>query len=142
MTETDIKADEGLGIGVLSARRAKHVSADDRCISFDLFLEKPNEVIISIDRPDIARPGEALKIARNVAKERCRKFYGRAVVGASRARESGRKTVPSPQAKNRLHADIVLPDRVREDRDEQKRHAKDLADCATWQGISYVDETA
>ena len=127
---------------MFSARRAKRASTHDRCISFDLFLEKPNETLISVDRLDIARPGEALEIARNIAKKRCKEFYGWAVVSTSRARESGRKAVPSPQAKNRLHADIVLPDQVKEDRDEQKRHAKELADCAKWQGISSADETA
>lgn len=47
-------------------------------------------------------------------------------------RENGREAVASPIADNPHHADIVLPQVAAEDREEQKRHAQDLADASIW----------
>ena len=44
-----------------------------------------------------------------------------------------RQVLASPQLDN-PHADIVLPDAAVEDRDEQKRHAQELADASVWRG--------
>ena len=48
------------------------------------------------------------------------------------AAASGRQAVASPQLGNPYHADIVLPDPAIEDREEQKRHAQELADSSVW----------
>ena len=46
---------------------------------------------------------------------------------------NGRRVVASPILdQNPYHADIVLPSVVAEDREEQKRHAQELADMSRW----------
>ena len=81
---------------------------------------------------------EAIEIGDNVAANRtCMlnrnvRFYGWAVVSSEDALENGRLVNASPLESNPFHADIILPDLAREMRDEQVRHAQELADASRW----------
>lgn len=80
----------------------------------------------------MAPPDEATVIAEAVATKRNASFYGWAFLTASSARGKERETVASPIENNPYHADIVLPNAALEDREEQKRHALELADASRW----------
>ena len=67
-----------------------------------------------------------------MAAARGKTFYGWAVIDAETAASNGRQVTASPQLDNPYHADIVLPDAAVEDREEQKRHAQELADASIW----------
>ena len=67
-------------------------------------------------------------MAEAAAAERCRTFYGWAAVDAGLVRRNGRDVVATPIPKrNPYHGDIVLPDSATMDREEQTRHAQELA---------------
>ena len=85
-----------------------------------------------MDRLDVAPPPEATELADNVASARSATFYGWAVVAVKRAAANGRQVIATPQLDNPYHADIVLPAPDVEDREEQKRHAQELADSSIW----------
>ena len=89
---------------------------------------------ISVDRLDLAPPAEAAAAALRIANERgpTVSFYGWAVVIAQEAGADGRQVRASAKPDNPYHADIVLPDLAAEDREEQKRHAQELADSSSW----------
>ena len=97
-----------------------------------MFLEKEGEPKISVDRLSVAPPDVATEIAEAVAAKRNATFYGWAFLTASRTRENGREALASPIENNPYHADIVLPQSAVEDREEQKRHALELADASDW----------
>ena len=59
-------------------------------------------------------------------------FYGWALVSADEAGRNARQVISSPVCSNPYHADIVLPEATAEDREEQKRHAQELADASHW----------
>ena len=122
--------DERLGRGVFSnsvARRAP------RRITLNVFLERPTLVELSVDRLDVAPPHEAITIAEQVGTARGKPFFGWAVVETRQARTNGRRVVSSPlPGENLYHADILFPDTAADDREEQKQHAQELADAATW----------
>ena len=59
-------------------------------------------------------------------------FYGWAVVTTEEASSNQRQVIASPLPTNPYHADIVLPSLAAEDREEQKRHAQELADASRW----------
>ena len=132
MVENNLTSRENLGRSVLSSGQAKRARRSR--VPFHLFLEKEGETHLSVDRLDVAPPNEAIQIADRMAATRHRKFYGWAVVVAGDASANGRQVIASPLLENPYHADIVLPDAVIEDREEQKRHAKELADASTWRG--------
>lgn len=71
-------------------------------------------------------------IADGNAAARNAMFYGWAAVSVRNAAVNGRQVRASPINGNRYHADIVLPDLAEENRDEQTRHAQELADSANW----------
>ena len=91
-----------------------------------------------MDRLTVAPEDKAVAIAeetaaaRNMAVAHNIKFHGWAIVTAENARTSGRQVAATPQLHNPYHADIILPDLAAEDREEQKRHAQELADASTW----------
>lgn len=87
---------------------------------------------VSVDRLMTMHPGQALANAEGLAAKRSRTFYGWAVVSAEAAARSGRHVRASPTKENTAHADIVLPDLAVEKRDEQIRHARELADESHW----------
>ena len=128
--EEDIGLEEDLGRDVFSSNQAKRAGRGR--VPFNVFLEREGEPRISVDRLDLASPGEAAEIADGVAAGRRRTFYGWAVVKARIAILSGRQVTASPKLDNPYHADIVLPEAVVDDREEQKRHAQELADEADW----------
>ncbi|MDE0448077.1 MAG: hypothetical protein OXH96_15545 [Spirochaetaceae bacterium] len=98
-----------------------------------MFPERPTVVELSVDRLDLAPPHEAVTIAEQVGHGRGKPFFGWAVVETRLARTNGRRVVSSPlPGENPYHADILLPDTAAEDREEQKQHAQELADAATW----------
>ncbi len=126
----DIEPGESLGRDVFSSKQAGLASRGK--IRHYIFLEKKGEPRISVDRLDFASPGEATEIADRAAVGRNKPFFGWAVVKADAAASNGRQVTASPQTDNPYHADIILPDAAVEDRDEQKRHAQELADEASW----------
>ena len=87
---------------------------------------------ISVDRLDSAPPDEAVAIADEIAAARSAKFHGWEVITARQAGVNGRQVRASARLHNPYHADIVLPDLAAEDREEQKRHAQELADRSSW----------
>jgi len=101
-------------------------------VPLHVFLEKEGEARLSVDRLDVAPAAEASEIADRVATARKRTFYGWAVVTSETAAANGRRVLATPQPENPYHADIVLPDLAAEDREEQKRHAQELADSSVW----------
>lgn len=128
----DIAPEEELGRGVFSEKH-KHRATRSR-VPFHVFLEKPGKTEISVDRLRIAPPGEARTIADKVAAARKRAFHGWAFVIAERAVSNKRRVTASPLPDNPYHADIILPQLTADDREEQKRHAQELADASEWRG--------
>ena len=128
--EDDIAPEENLGRDVFSNSQAKRAGRGR--IPINVFLEREGEPELSVDRLDLASPGEAAGIADGVAAARGRTFYGWAVIDAHTAASNGRQAIASPQLDNPYHADIVLPNAAVEDREEQKRHAQELADASVW----------
>ena len=126
----DIAPGENLGRDIFSSGQAKRAQRGK--VPVNAFLERVGEPQISVDRLDLASPGEAADIADKVAAARGRTFYGWAVVTAETAASNGRQVIASPQLDNPCHADILLPDLDVEKRDEQKRHAQELADASIW----------
>ena len=125
-----VEPSEELGRGVFSSGTARR---SRRFIPHNVFLERAGATTISVDRLSMVPRADALRIALEAASQRDRSFYGWAVVIAGRAAQSNRRVQASPLPDNPLHADITLPDSVREDRDEQVRHARELADAAHWE---------
>lgn len=126
----NIGPEEKLGRDIFSSNQAKRARRGR--IPINVFLEREGESLLSVDCLDRALPGEASRIADRVAAGRRRTFYGWAVVDARTAASSGRQVRASAQLDNPYHADIVLPDVAIEDREEQKRHAQELADASIW----------
>ncbi|MDE0176176.1 MAG: hypothetical protein OYH76_11660 [Defluviicoccus sp.] len=126
----DIAPEENLGRDVFSSNQAKRAGRGK--VPINIFLEREGEPRLSVDRLDLASWGEAAEIADRVAAGRGRTFYGWAVVDAETAARNGRQVTASRQLDNPYHADIVLPDTAVEDREEQKRHAQELADASVW----------
>lgn len=121
---------EALGRGVFSYSAARRAP---RRITLNVFLERPTVVELSVNRLDLAAPHEAVTIAEQVGHGRGKPFFGWAVVETRQARTNGRRVVSSPlPGENPYHADILLPETAAEDREEQKQHAQELADAATW----------
>lgn len=91
---------------------------------------------LSVDRLDFAAPEEMATLGDKVAVGRSADskvtFYGWAVIAAEDAGSDERQVVATPQLDNPYHTDIILPDSTAEDRDEQIRHAQELADASCW----------
>ena len=130
MVSVHIGEEENLGRRVFSSRnrdRARRTRAPHH-----VFLEREGTREISVDRLDPAPPAEAAATAVRAANNRGATFYGWAVVVARNAGADGRHVRASAKPDNPYHADIVLPDLAAEDREEQKRHAQELADSSSW----------
>ena len=128
----NIDPDEDLGRSVFSSSHAKRARRSR--IPHHVFLEKEGENKISVDRLSIAPSDAALVLAEKTADSRNASFYSWATLVANKAETNGRRVVSSPMPiqDNPYHADIILPDSVEEDREEQKRHAQELADYSSW----------
>ncbi len=121
---------EILGRGVFSSRHRDR--ARRARVPFHVFLERAGVARLSVDRLDAASPDAAVRIAEQVAAARRATFYGWAIVIAEKAGADARQVIATPRPNNPYHADIVLPDIAVEDREEQKRHAQQLADSSRW----------
>ena len=130
MNGAGIAHDEELGRGVFSSKQAKR--AQRSRVPYHVFLERSGCTHISVDRLTMPSAEDAEVIAGRVAEARDSTFYGWAVVTAAEAQKNDRRVVPSPLPDNPRHADIVLPQAVTDDREEQKRHAQELADVSRW----------
>ena len=126
-----VRSQEELGRGVFSSKNAKRAKRSR--IPAHVFLEKPGEPKISVDRLSVAPLDEVVKIAEGVAAARSATFYGWALVAAERIRKNERQVVAAPLPDNPYHADILLPESAAEDREIQQRHAQELADASRWQ---------
>lgn len=123
---------EDLGRGVFSSRNRDRARRGKT--PHHVFLEREGTIEVSVDRLNFAPETEMSGIADRVAANRNATFYGWAVVVEDRARANGRGAIASPITDNPYHADIILPAPAAEDREEQKRHAQELADASTWRG--------
>ena len=130
MVSDHIGEREHLGRGVFSSRHRDR--ARRTRVPHHVFLEREGITEISVDRVDSAPPAEASVAATRIANDRGATFYGWAVVMAHKASANGRQVRASAKPNNPYHADIVLPDLAAEDREEQKRHAQELADASSW----------
>ena len=126
----DIAPAEHLGRGVFSSRNRDRSRRGKT--PHHVFLVRQGETEISVDRLDRASATVAVEIAEQVAANRNASFHGWAVIVAELAGANGRRAIATPRPGNPYHADIVLPALAAEDREEQKRHAQELADGSTW----------
>lgn len=133
-----IAPEEELGRGVFSRRSADRARRSR--VPFKVFLEKPTRTDISVDRLSVAPSDQAVAIARKVGEARGATFYGWAVVTARHANGSGRHVTASPIVGDPYHANICLPETAAEDREEQKRHAQELADASCWREYKAQEE--
>lgn len=125
-----IRPSENLGRGTFSSGHAKRARRGQ--VPVRIFLEREGVIEISVDRLDRAPPAEAAAIADGNATTRKLTFYGWAVVSAQKATANGRRVKASPKPDNHYHANIVLPTSTAEDREEQIKHAQELADNSSW----------
>ena len=134
MTVPDtIAPEEELARGVFSKKHAQR--AQPTRVPLHVLLVQEGNVEISVDRLTFAAlDNKATDIADEIAAARNATFYGWAVVTAEKAGNNGRRVIasPRPERGNPYHADIVLPELSGEDREEQKRHAQELADASEW----------
>lgn len=130
----DIAPQEELGRGVFSRRHAARARRSR--IPLNVFLERPGQTDLSVDRLGFASAEQAAENGDRVAAARGSTFYGWAVVTAENAGGNGRRVASSPLTDNPYHADISLPNLAAEDREEQKRHAQELADVSRWRARS------
>jgi len=126
---------ENLGRSVYSRTSAKRASRAKPIP--EVFLVRPDDNQISVDRMDHAERSDMAKLAiirgqgrGNGGKE----FQGWAVVNVGDAATNGRTVMESPLPDNPYHADIRLnlPDDG-ERRERQKQHSVDLAARASWE---------
>lgn len=94
---------ENLGWGVFSSKHSKRASRGRAPVN--VFLEKKGKTEISVDRLDYAPGSVAVEIGDKAAKLRNASFYEWAV---------------------------VLAETASSNREEQKRHAQELADSSVW----------
>ena len=128
-----IAPDENLGRGVSSSRIERRARRPNFQVPLNVFLPPRDESSISVDRLSIAPHDEAVAIADSRDEARNRTFYGWAVITAEAVASNGRMVAASPIPDvNPYHADIVLPQDATSDREEQKRHAQELADASRW----------
>ncbi len=78
----------------------------------------------------MAALGDKVAVGRSV--DSTVTFYGWAVITTEYAENNGRQVVYTPLPDNPYHTDIILPDSAAENRDEQIRHAQELADASLW----------
>lgn len=126
---TGVEPSEDLGRGVFSGKKARRSRSS---VPHTVFLERAGNPTISVDRLSVASLADAADHMRDVALAGAKSFYGWAVVTAGLAASSGRRVSATPQPDNPFHADIELPDPAQEEREEQIRHARELADASRW----------
>ena len=128
--KNDVEAEENLGRGIFSSKYAKR--AQSGIMPYNVFLHRKGVACLSVDRLNKTTLTKATDIADSNATLRDGNFYGWAVITVEKAQESGRAVQATPRPNNPFHADIVLPDSAIESWDEQKSHAHELAEEASW----------
>lgn len=129
MSADRVAAGESLGRRDFSRTRAERARRRGRVVPH-VFLSGSAQ--ISVDRLSVAPPGEITKLAQEASRNRPSPFQGWAVVACGSAHDSDRQVVSSPQADNPYHCDIRLPTLAEHNRDEQVRHAQELAAASSW----------
>ena len=127
-----IAPDEDLGRGVFSSKQARRARRSG--VRLNVFLERPGQLKISVDRLSVAPVGAAESTAESVAAARGARFYGWAVITADTTSADGRRVLATPLPTNPYHADIVLPELAAHDLRTQRKHAQQLADASRWHG--------
>lgn len=125
-----IASDEDLGRGVFSSKQARR--ARSAGVRLNVFLERPGQLKISVDRLSLAPVDVADAMAESVAAARGANFYGWAVITAGAASADGRCVLATPLPDNPYHADIVLPELAAHNLRTQREHAQKLADASRW----------
>lgn len=126
-----IESSEELGREIFSKGQAKRAARN--AVPKNVFLEKEGVAKLSVDRLSVAPIEEVIINADKAAEKRNRTFYGWATLTASNAGLNERKVFASPTQDNPYHADIELPEKAVEDREEQILHAQWLADLSSWE---------
>ena len=129
---------ESLGRSVYSRTSAKRASRA-RPVP-EVFLVRPDDDRISVDRMDHAERSEMARLAIIRGRGRGnggKDLQGWALLSVLDAATNGRTVAPSPLPENPYHADICLnlPDDGTR-RDVQKQHSVDLAVRAFWEDPS------
>ena len=101
-------------------------------VPFDRFLPPAGTTDISVDELSEQSLKTVTELAINDGHVRKRTFRAWAAVSVETARRRDREVVHTPTAENPYHHEIRLPPATAVDRDEQKRHAKELADASRW----------
>lgn len=125
-----VALNEELGRSVLSSKDAKRARRSR--VSKNAFLVEEGNIKISVDKLTSAEDNEIRTIAEERAAAREKTFFGWAVVTAQDAENNDRRVTATPQLTNPYHADIILPSAAAWEREEQKRHAQELADVSRW----------
>ena len=109
-----IAPDEDLGRGVFSSKQARRARRSG--VRLNVFLERPGQLRISVDRLSLAPMTVAGAMAESVAAARGARFHGWAAITADAAGANGRRVLPTPLPANPYHADIMLPEVAAHDR--------------------------
>lgn len=125
-----IGAGEDLGRRVYSETAAKRARRSR--IPHREFLARRGDTSISVDRLSIVPLAEVAVLAQDASASRDGPFCGWASVTHQAASRNGRRVIASPDDRNPYHGEIVLPASAGVDRDEQVRHAQELADVSRW----------
>lgn len=126
-----IRPKEDLGRRIYSGTAARRAQ-EGRGFRHTHFMVQRGDTSVSVDRLITAALDVVAALARDASAVRDGPFYGWASVKYQEASRNGRRAVASPQDGNQYHGDIVLPDSAAGNREEQKRHAQELADASTW----------
>ena len=132
MMNQNINDDDLLGRAVFSGRQAR--KANRGVIEDSIFLEKPGSASLSVDRFGFCSEKELTNIQDKNAelrssqnKPKTRSFYGWVKIKAEKACRSKRIVQVTPKEDNPYHADIILPEGIDINRDQQVAHATELA---------------
>jgi len=142
----DIKDDDLLGRAIFSSNRAKKAMKGN--VDFrDFFKRGSNK--ISVDRfgfcsdETLTDIQDKNAVVRSKKDKKRRSFYGwlKMTVNVARGIKKTRMVKASPEVgKNPYHADIILPDNVRDD-DERRQHAKELSSDKSIKWVSRYEGT-
>jgi hypothetical protein len=125
-----IGSEELLGRGIFDSRKAKHAQRGK--IPPSVFRERSGVRELSVDR--LSFGGHDQISALHDAERSGQRFHGWATLKAADACRAGRIVEARPiETINPYHAEIVLPEFIGPDIDEeQEQHALNLAMAATW----------
>ena len=98
------------------------------------FKPPGNSNEISVNRMDMAPPGDIAEIGQRNASRLKKSFWGWYILSASDVKSTGCSVLPSPLLDNPYHADVVVPvpPDAEDRRDAMTEFARDLAYCATF----------